>query len=338
MKNNREMIGLNHRDKAFNKLSWLVMLVPVAYFAYMCVQYAVNCYGAGPDSFYWTVDQMKYSPRSIYMDGMIMLSGIMVSTLQVVRWVMYESADTKDANLTLPVSSKTRVSYDLKTGFKLLLVINVIYLVLLLVMELIDLGFGIKWSSDYYGYNVIEKYGFFPTVLGHFNFYPGFFSEVVGTILTTLLVYSLLVLGKYVSEKYTWACVFTFCAALVLTFGEDGLWGLFYSLATPPITEGMGQVMSAVIMLAKVLLIIGCSYLSFRAAKKRDEARHGAFYFQWPRWIVCGVAAALAIVGGRAAIPAANPIATVIFNIFIVIILGGGVLAGMLYVTAEKHG
>ncbi len=338
MKNNREMIGLKHRDKSFNRIAWLVMLVPVAYYVYMCVQYAVNCYGAGPDTFYWIVEQMKYNPRSIYMDGMILRSGIMVLTLQVVRWVMCESADTKDANLTLPVSSKTRVGYDFKTGCKMLLVINVIYLAILLVMEFVDLGFGIKWSSEYYGYSVIEKYGFFTIVLEHFNLYTGFLSEVVGTILTTLLIYGLLVLGKYVSEKYTWACVFTFCAVVVLIFGEDWLWGLFYRLAATPVTLGAGQVMSALIMLAKVLLFIGCIVLSLRAAKERDEARHGAFYFQLPRWLVCVVAAVLAMIGGRAAIPAANPIATVIFNILIVVILGGGVLAGMLYVTAEKHG
>lgn len=324
MKHKKEMSGLLSRDKNYNKIVTIILLIPVIYYIAVAM-HDIKQFLAGYQ--YSLADPMI----ALHLDVLLPLSCISIIAIQMARWVFYENESAKYTTMSLPVSSQTFVKYDIYTGMKFLCTANLIYFVGTLIQGTIGTFLYCSAVIRDQGYATVKPY-LADWILGNINFSAvEYLPGLCEAFLTVLLIYALFVLGKYISAKYEWALVFMICTSVAI-----------YSIGS--VIDGkiifplLGWRISYVITtIGKIPLIIICYMLSFRAAKAKDEARHGAYYFKTPRWIVSLMITMIVIFGALLGIAEFSPVMKTVFTLLSIFVLGGGTLCGMLYVTAEKH-
>lgn len=344
MKNNRQLNALKKRDKLFHIIFYVLLIVPVLYFAILAIQ------GFYTDYYIWRdvnyddgISYWGYDLWILYEDLFIPVFLCSLVVIQIIRWWHFEGSTLHFSNLALPVRRKTRLSYDLRTGYLAIVIINLIYGSILCINHFLE-------------YNHMKQNMKQNSALNSFwNLYQEISANTLThTLLTVLfcimnaaIIYTLLVLGKTVARSIGWAFVF-FCAILVCYFTgyellTDALWNLQHSTSTFVWTDDYlsgydyyNLTFDTVLIICLFIFLCISIYCTYLVSSKVDEAKGSAYYFRWAQIFVSVIIAASFFFPVITSYTDDLPVGKVLY-ISATYLFTLGIFAGIFYLTNPKR-
>ena len=344
MKNNRQLNALKERDKLFHIIFYVLLIVPVLYFSILAIQGFYTDYQIWHDINF--DDGINYEEDvlwNLYEDLFIPVFLCSLVVIQIIRWWHFEGSSLHFSNLALPVRRKTRLSYDLRTGYLAIVIINLIYGSILCIRRFLE-------------YNHMKQIMKQNSVLMSFsNLYQELSANALTHILLTVLlcimnaaiIYTLLVLGKTVARSIGWAFVF-FCAVLVCYFTgfellTDALWNLQHSASVFVWADDRlsgydyyNLAFDAVLIICMFIFLCISIYCTYLVSSKVDEAKGSAYYFRWAQIFVSVIIAASFFFPVITSYTDDLPVGKVLY-ISATYLFTLGIFAGIFYLTNPKR-
>ena len=329
-----KMKALKNRDRIFNIFFYIFML-------------------AGPVMFFISSFKDDHEDRLVLLTDVYMqLTFLTLLALQFIRALCFESGSHKEELYAMNISSRTRISYDLITGFKALAVSSAAYFLTALFWIFGEFK-GIYSGRIWPWFRMLSD-----SELNAAFFAGGCLSLMEDIILTTLMgavVYVLFMIGKEVSVRIGWALLFmysisVFIIPFVFYIHDDLLKQLFMeSYGHPYIMEDMSPFMTGMLIsddsnplgsllviffeTAVLMLLIHAAY---HIGSRTDLAKGGAYRFKNVQIYVSAMTGVMTWFMVRGYFEdTAYPDGLIIT---LACILAAAVGAGMYYITRPKKG
>ncbi|MBP3469877.1 MAG: hypothetical protein J6K26_10215 [Lachnospiraceae bacterium] len=292
MKDNKQLKALKQRDKIFNLLFYLVLLAPVLYFAFQTFLDIYVCYLPLSDQRLSEMIHYSYSLCSFFEDFCIPIFLFSLITMQLIRWWNYERDSLRYANLSLPVTKKNKLTYDLQTGFRAIITVHILYGCLLLLSLLTE--YLLVRNMEVSLCSISLEQGIIINELWYF------LLAVINSMIGSAIIYTTLVFGKIVARTILWGFLFFLSGSFCYIFISDYSWELLWNISrldsrinfwTPDERilhyDYINLMYFAKTLLLMVVILVLLLFVIYQVSKRVDEAKGGAYYFKWVQLFVC---------------------------------------------------